>query len=164
MRHGSVTRKKIAKEWINVRTSNALVQVGVIVTVTHLLFPLFKATLVSLTVRLMRIAPDISVTPSWDFSASNFLADSGRILFLIFNCTTRCKENLCAFEEKPRECEDIGDCVEAGLCAAFTPCSCTAHYCTLPWWVTEEDKLSSYCRTQQVEEISSFSYLRDFPS
>ena len=150
MRHGSVTQKKIAKEWINVRTNNALVQVGEVVTPTHLRFPLFQATLVSLTVRLMKIAPDISATPSWDFSASIFLAYFGRMFILSFNFTTRCKENLCAFEEKPRECEDIGDCVETGLCAAFIPCSCTNHYCTLPWWVTEENKLSSYCRSDQV--------------
>ena len=150
MRHGSVTQKKIAKEWINVRTNNALVQVGEGVTLTQLRFSLFQATLVSLTVRLMKIAPNISAIPSWDFSASNFLADSRRFFFLIMNFNPRCKENLCAFEEKPRECEDIGDCVEAGLCAAFLPCSCTNHYCTLPWWVTEENKLSSYCRNNQV--------------
>ena len=45
----------------------------------------------------------------------------------------RCKANLCAFEKKPEECEDIGDCVEAGLCAPFLPCACTNSYCGLPW-------------------------------
>ena len=64
--------------------------------------------------------------------------------------TQRCKENLCQFEKKPRECEDIEDCVEAGLCSSFVPCSCTNNYCALPWWVPEEDKLSRYCRNKQV--------------
>merc|ERR1719500_561457 len=61
----------------------------------------------------------------------------------------KCEENLCKFEEKPTECEAIEDCVGAGLCAAFIPCSCTNNYCALPWWVTEEDKLFKYCRNDQ---------------
>ena len=36
----------------------------------------------NLTVRLMKIAPDISAIPSWDFSASILVADSGRMFFL----------------------------------------------------------------------------------
>jgi hypothetical protein len=58
----------------------------------------------------------------------------------------RCKESLCAFVRKKKECSTIGDCLRSGLCQEDTACACTNGYCGAPWWVAEDGD----CRTDQV--------------
>jgi len=47
----------------------------------------------------------------------------------------RCDGSICQFEEKPKECNSISDCVNSGKCTSDKPCDCVNNYCTKPWWV-----------------------------
>jgi len=60
----------------------------------------------------------------------------------------KCESNLCAYKEKKKECSNISECVRSGKCSATSPCACTQGYCTLPWWVRENNK-SINCRNDK---------------
>jgi len=46
----------------------------------------------------------------------------------------RCENNLCVNHMQPRQCANIQECVNKGLCLASRPCACTEGMCTKPWW------------------------------
>jgi len=79
---------------------------------------------------------------SVDANCSNFHCNRA----LGYKC--KCKDSLCAYEKKPKECSKISDCVNIGLCSEDSPCACTQSYCTVPWWVDSTD-LSVNCRSNQ---------------
>jgi len=60
--------------------------------------------------------------------------------------TCECEESLCAYKQKPKECNGLKDCVARGFCSEKEPCTCTSNYCNKPWYVGSD---GTNCRTDK---------------
>ncbi|XP_023334145.1 atrial natriuretic peptide-converting enzyme [Eurytemora carolleeae] len=60
-----------------------------------------------------------------------------------------CEEHLCTHVDRPKQCEEISDCVELGKCTGDAPCSCDESQCVDPWYVNQswrEDYPTKNCK------------------
>jgi len=60
--------------------------------------------------------------------------------------TCKCENSLCRFENLPKECDNIRDCVRKGKCTRDKPCSCTNNQCTDPWFTSTPGYPVKNCR------------------
>ncbi|XP_023348027.1 tenascin [Eurytemora carolleeae] len=60
-----------------------------------------------------------------------------------------CEENLCTYVLRPKQCDEISNCVEKGKCTGNAPCACTENQCVHP----------SFAKSESAEKLRSVTML-----